>query len=151
MINADEIRLTEIEATKAAYEDPKDRWINPMDMSKRTSVADAQLSKAMWTIVDQLRTQGILQTPSMDDLVAAAVLEQIAIIIESPHPTTQRWFNFESPDRDYVQTADPEIALLMRANWLSESATPQSNSGSWEGEAQEDRRMLPSNDTSGEE
>ncbi len=134
MINADEIRLTEIEATKAAYADPKDGWIHPIDMSKRTCVADAQLSKAIWTIVDQLRTEGTDQTPSTDDLVAAAILEQIAIIIESPHPTTQRWFNFESPDRDYVQTADPEIAILLRSNWLAESATPQSYSGSWEGD-----------------
>ncbi len=89
MIDATEIRLTDKEANDASYGCPDDVETDPMAMIKRRLIANAQLSKALWTIVDQLRTQGTLASPSMDDLTAAAILEQIAIIIETPHPTTQ--------------------------------------------------------------
>ena len=79
-----------------------------MAMAKRRFVANAQLSKAVWTIVDQVRTHGTLQEPSKDDLVAAAILEQIATILRPPHPTTQKWFDFEGVPSSYLQTADPD-------------------------------------------
>ena len=86
MIIADEIRLTEIEATNTAYGDSDRRWVNPMAVAKRGFVANPQFPKEVWTIVNQLRTLGTLQGPSMDDMVATAILEQIAIILRSSTP-----------------------------------------------------------------
>ena len=85
-------------------------------MVKRRLVANAQPSKALWTIVDQLRTQGTLDMASMDALMAAAILEQIAIIIRTPHPTTRRWFDYSTASRDYLQSADSEVVWDLRTN-----------------------------------
>ena len=116
LINPEEIRITENEATVAAYGDYRGSAVNPVAMAKRRKVADAQLSKALWTIVDQLRIQGTLSLPSPDDLTAAAILEQIAILLLSPHPTTQKWFDQANSSRLYLQSADPFVSKEMEAN-----------------------------------
>ena len=51
-----------------------------------------------------------------DDLIAAAFLEQIAILLRCPHPTTQEWFERNIPSRIYLQTADPVIAYGLHLN-----------------------------------
>ncbi|PKB73418.1 MAG: hypothetical protein BZY75_02035 [SAR202 cluster bacterium Io17-Chloro-G7] len=96
-----------------------------MAMLKRRLIANAQLSKALWTIADQLRTQGTLATPSMDALTAAAILAQIAIIIETLHPTTQNWFNqnlfnYEAARRGLLQSADPDSVWNLLSSGISE-------------------------------
>ena len=93
-----------------------------MAMAKRRFVANAQLSKAVWTIVDQVRTHGTLQEPSKDDLVAAAILEQIAIILRSPHSTTQKWFDFEGVQSSYLQTTDPDVVRQFVSGESAEDA-----------------------------
>lgn len=110
MINTEEIRITEDEATTAAYGNSPRAAINPVAIAKRRFVAEAQLSKALWNIVDQLPTEGSLAGNGDDDLTAAAILEQIAILLRCPHPTTQEWYERNLPSRIYLQTADPVIA-----------------------------------------
>ncbi len=85
-------------------------------MAKRRFVAEAQLSKALWNIVDQLRIEGSLTGNDDDDLIAAAVLEQVALLLRCPHPTTQEWFERNIPSRIYLQTADPVIAYDLHLN-----------------------------------
>ena len=75
MIEPEEIRISEDEATAAAYGKYGHTAINPVAMAKRRFVAEAQLSKALWNIVDQLRTEGSLAATDDDDLTAAAILE----------------------------------------------------------------------------
>ena len=111
MLDAKEIRLTEEEATTAAYGHKNRNFLNPVGVRKRRKVADAQLSKALWNIVDQLRTNGAGNRTTTDDLIAAAILEQVALLAELPHPTTQIWFEASQATRIYVQTADPVVAL----------------------------------------
>ena len=82
-----------------------------MAMARRRLGADAQVSKTLWNIVDQLRTNGTLEGPSSDDLTVAAILEQIAIVVGAPHPTTTKWVDPDSAIRTYIQTADPVIIL----------------------------------------
>ena len=107
MINVQEIRLTELEATNAAYMRGNGFGVNPTATGRRRLVTAAQLSKTLWNIVDQLRTNGTLEAPSSDDLTAAAILEQIAIVVGAPHPTATIWFDPDAAIRTCVQTADP--------------------------------------------
>ncbi len=111
MINVQEILLTELEATNAAHaRGSKTRLgTNPLAMARRKAVAEAQVSKVLWNIVDQLRTNGSLEAISSDDLTAAAILEQITIVADVPHPTGTIWFEIKEARRTYVQTADPLI------------------------------------------
>ncbi len=120
MINSEQILITEEEATSAAYGHSRREAVNPIAMARRRAVANAQLSKALWTIVDQLRTEGTLDNPSFDDLTAAAILEQIALILGSPHPTTQSWFDLGAAPRWYVQSADPVISRDLYLNDLED-------------------------------
>lgn len=109
MINAEELRLTDEEATTAAYGHKNRYFLNPAGLRKRRGVIDAQLSKALWNIVDQLRTNGTGDEITTDDLIAAAILEHIALLANLPHPTTQFWFEVQESPRIYVQTADPVV------------------------------------------
>jgi hypothetical protein len=115
MLNLDEIRLTDEEATSAAYGRDGKRSLNPVALRKRRQVADAQLSKCLWNIVDQLRTHGAGGGPaSEEDLVGAAKLEEVALLANLPHPTTRLWFSVDQAARIYMQTADPLVALELR-------------------------------------
>ena len=118
MINVEEIRLTEAEATSAAYGQGRRLGINAVATSKRRLVADAQLSKTLWTIVDQLRTSGTLAPPPSDDFSAAAILEQIAIVIAAPHPTATNWFDPDATARTDIQAADPMLGPGLESDGL---------------------------------
>lgn len=110
MLEPKEIELTDSEMTVAANGHTRGTSINHVALRRRREVAKAQLAKALWTIVDQLRTQGTLDNPSSDDLTAAAILEQVSLIAGLPHPTTQYWFDHGGSPRIYVQTADPVVS-----------------------------------------
>ena len=110
MINVEEMRLTDEEGTTAAYGHKNRTLLNPVGLRKRRGVIDAQLSKALWNIVDQLRTHGTGDQITTDGFIAAAILEHIALVANLPHPTTQSWFEVHESARIYVQTADPVVA-----------------------------------------
>ena len=115
MLNLEEIRLTDEEATSAVYDQKDNRIQNPIARRKRRHVADAQLSKCLWNIVDQLRTNGSTDGAiSQEDLVTAAKLEEIALLAKLPHPSTRPWFDIGGASRIYMQTADPQIALELK-------------------------------------